>query len=156
MKPNDQDRQIIELLNQNARMHSSKISQATGIPERTVRYRMNKLLADGTIKPVAVVDPERFGYTMIVDISCQVDMALRETVLESLIGLSEITYLAFSTGEQDLNIQARFKNSTEMHEFITNRLYHIPGLLRTKTELVASILKETNQWLPPHNDYVDG
>jgi Lrp/AsnC family transcriptional regulator for asnA, asnC and gidA len=156
VKPTSQDRQIIELLNQNARMHSSKISQATGIPERTVRYRINKLLAEGIIRPVAVVEPEHFGYTMIVDIYCQVDMALRETVLKSLIGLSEITYLAYSTGDHDLNIQARFKSSAEMHEFISDRLAHIPGLLRTRTELVASILKETNRWLPPEEAYVPG
>lgn len=143
------DRQIVELLNQDARMPSSRIAQLLGIPERTVRQRIKKMISNGVIKAVAVVNPLAFGYNMIVDISCQVDLAHRDQVLTSLSLIPEISYIAFSTGDQDIILQARFKSSADMHEFITNRLYQIPGMERTHTVLVPSIIKNAYQWLPP-------
>lgn len=143
------DRQIIELLNQDARMPSSQVAHLTGIPERTVRQRIRKMISSGVIKTVAIVNPSAFDYTMVVDISCQVDLAQREQVISSLNHIPEISYIAYSTGDQDIVLQARFKSSADMHDFITHRLYQIPGMERTHTVLVPSIIKDASQWLPP-------
>lgn len=143
------DRQIIEILQKDARQPSSSIAASIGQPERTVRQRIRKLVDNGVIRPVAVVNPEAFDYGMVVDIFCQVDISLRDQVLSAISRLPEITYTAFTTGDQDIVLQARFKSSADMHEFITHRLYQIPGMGRTHTVLVPAILKETYQWLPP-------
>jgi Lrp/AsnC family transcriptional regulator, regulator for asnA, asnC and gidA len=149
MKHSLLDRQIIECLNQDARMPSSRIAHLTGKPERTVRQRINKMVSSGVIKPVVVVDPAAFDYNMVVDIFCQVDPANIDQVLSSLSLIPEISYIAFSTGDQDIVLQARFTSSAEMNAFITHRLYQIPGMKRTHTVLVLSVIKESYQWLPP-------
>jgi Lrp/AsnC family transcriptional regulator for asnA, asnC and gidA len=143
------DQEIIRLLNRDARLSSSSIARLTGASERTVRHRMNRLLSEGVLRPVAVVDPGAFGYTMAVDIFCQVDMAQRDEVLRCLCGLPEVYTIAFSTGEADINLQALFRGSAEMHDFITHRLYQIPGILRTRVELAPTIIKSGYEWLPP-------
>jgi Lrp/AsnC family transcriptional regulator for asnA, asnC and gidA len=143
------DQEIIRLLNQDARLSSSSISRHTGASERTVRHRMSRLLSEGVLRPVAIVDPRAFGYTMAVDIFCQVDMAQRDQVLRCLCSLPEVYSIAFSTGEADINLQALFRGSAEMHDFITNRLYQIPGILRTRVELAPTVVKSSYQWLPP-------
>jgi Lrp/AsnC family transcriptional regulator for asnA, asnC and gidA len=143
------DRQIIEVLQQDARMPSSRVAQLTGYPERTVRQRIKRMITSGVIKPVVVVNPDAFNYSMVVDIFCQVDPTQRDQVLSALNLIPEISYLAFSTGDQDIVVQARFKSSADMHDFITHRLYQIPGMGRTHTVLVPSIIKDATQWLPP-------
>lgn len=149
MKLSSLDQEIIKLLNRDARLSSSSISRATGASERTVRHRMNRLLAEGVLHPIAIVNPAVFGYTIAVDIYCQVDMAQREQVLHALCRLPEVSAIAISTGEADINLQALFHTSAEMHEFITDRLYQIPGILRTRVELAPTVIKSSYEWLPP-------
>jgi len=143
------DYQIIKLLNQDARMSSAQISRLLRTPERTVRLHVNQLIEKGIVKPVAVVNAPHFGYDLVVDIFCEVEITQREVVLNALKKMPEISYIAFSTGDQDLSIQALFKNSASMHDFITRKLYQVPGIRRTRTVLVPQILKDTYQWLPP-------
>jgi len=147
------DRQIIILLNQDARLPSAQIALRLGVSERTVRNRISRLIQEGVIRPVAVVNPSTFGYDLVVDIFCDVDMAQRDSVIKALAEMPEISYIAASTGDQDLSIQALFKNSTDMHAFITTRLYQVDGIRRTRTVLVPSIVKDTYQWLPVEEDF---
>ncbi|HSF82000.1 MAG TPA: Lrp/AsnC family transcriptional regulator [Anaerolineales bacterium] len=149
MKLTSLDHQIIKLLNQDARISSARISRLLGIPERTIRLKVNQLIDHEIIKPVAVVNAAHFGYDLVVDIFCEVEITQRDSVLNALKKMPEISYIAFSTGEQDLSIQALFKSSASMHEFITHKLHQIPGIRRTRTVLVPQILKDTYQWLPP-------
>jgi Lrp/AsnC family transcriptional regulator, regulator for asnA, asnC and gidA len=149
------DQAIIQRLNQNARLTSSEIARALQVAERTVRHRMNRLITAGVINPVAVVNPAAFGYTLVVDIFCEVDVAAQIEITEAIAALPEVSYLAYFTGDQDISFQALFKNSEEMHYFITNRLHQIPGIRRTRTVLVPRIVKDTYQWLPPDEEFTE-
>jgi Lrp/AsnC family transcriptional regulator for asnA, asnC and gidA len=150
------DRKILILLNQDARRPSSQIAHSLGISERTVRNRIKRLVAEGVITPIGVVNPSVFGYSMVVDIFCQVEIAQRDQVLDTLAHIPEIAYIAFSSGDEDIILRALFKNSNDMNEFLTDRLYQISGLKRTHTVLVPSIIKEVYQWMPPAEDFEPG
>lgn len=155
-KLTDLDGKIIHLLHADARLSSATVARAVGVAERTVRYRINRLLADGMIKPVGVVNPALFGYTLRADIFCEVDLAQWERVIDTISAMPEVSYMAFSTGDQDISIQALFKSSEEMHLFITEKLYAIPGVRRTRTVLVPRVVKDTHQWLPPAASFTAG
>ena len=141
------------ILNQDARMSSAEIGRQLGLTERTVRNRINKLIDEGIVRLVAVVNPLYFGYDLVADIYCEVEVPQREAVIHALSQMPEVSYIAVSTGDQDISVQALFKNSTDMHDFITTRLYSVPGIRRTKTVLVPHIVKDTHQWIPPIEDF---
>jgi Lrp/AsnC family transcriptional regulator for asnA, asnC and gidA len=111
------------------------------------------LINEGIIKLVAIVNPLDFGYDLIVDILCEVEVLQREAVIEALAQIPEISYIAVSTGDQDLSLRALFKNSTDMNEFITTQLYRVPGIRRSRTVLVPRIVKDTHQWIPLVEDF---
>jgi DNA-binding Lrp family transcriptional regulator len=67
--------------------------------------------------------------------------------------MPNITYVALSTGDQDISLQAIFKDSNEMNDFITHELHQVPGMRRTRTVLIPRILKDTHQWLPLDSDF---
>ena len=150
------DRQIIQILNQDARAASAEIARQVGIPERTVHNRLHRLLEGGFIKAVAVVNPRAFGYALAVDIFCTVDLGRMEEATEALRAMPEISYIAISTGDQDLSIQALFKSIEEMQDFITQKMHQVPGMQRTRTVLIPRIVKDTHQWLPPEESFNEG
>jgi len=89
-----------------------------------------------------------------VDIFCEVEVNMREQVVNAIKPLPEVSYMAFSTGDQDISFQALFKNTEDMHKFITQRIYAIPGIRRTRAVLVPRIVKDTYQWLPPEEAFI--
>ncbi len=143
------DRQIMQILNQDARTASSEIARQVGIPERTVHNRIHRLQDGGYMQAVAVVNPKAFGYTLAVDIFCEIELGQMAQATETLAAMPEISYIAISTGDQDLSIQALFKDIEEMQEFITGKLHQVPGMRRTRTVLIPRIVKDTYHWLPP-------
>lgn len=152
----DLDRQIIQYLNQDARLSSAEIARQLDVPERTVRYRINRLIDDDVIRPVAVVNPAAFGYTLMIDVFCEVDAGLQSEIVATIQAMPEVSYIAFATGDQDISFQAMFKSSDEMHQFITERLRHIPGMGRTRTVLVPRIVRDTYRWFPPVESFGTG
>jgi Lrp/AsnC family transcriptional regulator for asnA, asnC and gidA len=144
------DRRIIEVLNQDARQSSASIARQVGIPERTVHNRIKRLVEANIMKTVAVVNPRAFGYQMAVDIFCELDVGFYPQAMEELLKMPEISYIAISTGDQDVSLQAIFRNSDEMQDFITHKLHQVPGMRRTRTVLIPRILKDTYEWLPPN------
>jgi Lrp/AsnC family transcriptional regulator for asnA, asnC and gidA len=147
------DKAIIECLNKDARASSAEIARELAIAERTVRYRIQRLTDQNVIRPITVVIPASFGYNLAVDIFCEVDLEYQNQTIDALLNLPEVTYVAISTGDQDIILQAIFKNSDEVHDFITHKLHQVPGMRRTRTVLVPRILKDTYQWLPPDDAY---
>jgi Lrp/AsnC family transcriptional regulator for asnA, asnC and gidA len=150
---NQLDRALIELLNQDARLSSAEIARRLGVPERTVNYRIRRLKELNVIQPVAVVNPTVFGYSLAVDIFCELDVGFQSQAIEAILNLPEVCYVAITTGDQDLSLQAIFKNGDEMQEFVTHKLHQVPGMRRTRTVLIPRVLKDTYQWLPPQDSY---
>jgi Lrp/AsnC family transcriptional regulator for asnA, asnC and gidA len=143
------DKGIITLLNRDARTSSASLARILGVPERTVNNRIKRLTAANIIQSVAVINPAAFGYTMTVQVFCDIEVGYQDQVVEAIMQLPEVDYLAISTGDQDLSVRAHFRDSEQMQEFITKKLHQIPGMRRTRTALIPRILKDAHQWLPP-------
>ena len=148
------DRQILQILNQDARTPSSEIARRVAIPERTVHNRIHRLQEGGYVQAIAVVNPRAFGYTLAVDIFCEIELGQMFQAAEMLAAMPEISYIAISTGDQDLSIQALFKDIDEMQDFITHKLHQVPGMRRTRTVLIPRIVKDTYHWLPPEECFL--
>ncbi len=152
-QPTNLDHQIVISLNQDARLSSAEIARQLDVPERTVRYRIARLIEEDMIRPVAVVNPAAFGYNLVIDVFCEIDTARQTEIVTLLQAMPEVSYIAFATGDQDISFQAFFKSSEAMHHFITERLRQIPGIGRTRTVLVPRIVKDTHSWLPVAEDF---
>ena len=150
---NSLDLAILTHLNQNARLSSAAIARQTGVSERTIHNRINRLIESNAIQPIALVNPAAFGYTLAIDIFCELEVGHQDQALQALLELPEISYIAISTGDQDLSLQALFKDSEAMHEFITHKLHQVPGMRRTRTVLIPRIIKESSRWLPPEDAF---
>jgi Lrp/AsnC family transcriptional regulator for asnA, asnC and gidA len=147
------DRIILALLNQNARLSSATVARQVGVSERTVSNRIKRLVALDAIQPTAVVDPLVFGYTLAVDIFCELEVGHQEQAIQALLKFPEVSYIAISTGDHDLNLRALFKDSDAMQAFITHKLHQLPGMRRARPVLIPRIIKDSHQWLPPDDSF---
>jgi DNA-binding Lrp family transcriptional regulator len=147
------DYQIITALNKNARLPASEIARTTGANERTIRKRIDRLVSGGFIRLAAIVDPVKFGYVTAADIFLEVDPSVEENVLGELMVMTEVTYIAFGQGTNEVSIEARFKDNDLLREFIRNRLAHLVGVTVTRYTLVPRILRNIDEWLPALEDF---
>ncbi len=147
------DYHIIQALHKDARATASEIARVTGANERTIRKRIDRLVEEGAIRLTAILNPATFGYVTAADIFLEVDPDLEEQVLESLMAMPEVTYVAFGQGTNDISIEARFKDNDQLREFIRRTLANLPGVTVTRHTLVPRILRNIDEWMPTLEDF---
>ncbi len=145
----DTDRAIIRTLQQDARMSYAEVSRATGIPESTVRRRMDRLQERGVIEFAMLADPSRLGYDVRVMIGLRVELSQVEQIAETLRGMKEVEFAAFLTGNFDIMIQIVVRSQDALVRFLTRRLARIPGIRSVDTFLMPHIIKRTSEWILP-------
>ena len=143
------DRAIIRLLQQNARISYAELSRATGIPESTVRRRMDRLQQRGVIEFAMLADPSRLGYDLRAMIGLKVELRQLEEIGRTLRGMNEVTFAAFLTGNFDIIIQVVVRSQEALVEFLTQRLSPIGGVRSTETFVMPYIIKPTTAWVLP-------
>lgn len=147
------DYRIMQQLRENSRASASDISRIVNANERTVRKRIDRLVDLGAVRLTAVVDPKAFGYGISVDIFLEIAEKQEQKILDSLMAMPQITYLAYGETTNTISIEARFKTIEEMHEFLRKKLPAIPGVLVTGHALVPGILRNIDEWMPPPEDF---
>lgn len=146
------DRKIIDCLLTDGRMSSTEIARRLGpVSERTVRYRIDRLVDRGVIQIGAIVNPRAVGYSVTADIWIEVAPDRLRDVADSLAQLPEVSYVAYSTGERDLSVQAYARDNEDLHAFVSDVVGRIPGVTRTSTMLVPLKVKDVHQWRVPEN-----
>src|SRR4051812_25565778 len=143
------DRTIIRLLQQNARISYAELSRATGIPESTVRRRMERLQQRGIIEFAMLADPSKLGYDIRAMIGLRVELTRLNEIADTLRSLNEVTFAAFLTGSFDVMIQVVVQSQEALVEFLTQRVARIEGVRSTETFVMPWIIKPVTSWILP-------
>jgi len=148
------DYQIIQELHRDARISASVIARKLGANERTIRKRIDRLVEQKVIRIVAIINPPSLDYVTAVDIFLEAEQTLEDKIIQQLLEIPEITYLAYGQGSRDLSIQARFKDNDQMREFLRRVIPSIPGTKLTGYTLVPRILRNIDEWMPPQDEFL--
>ena len=145
------DRQIIDLLMEDGRMQSAEIARRLqgAVTERAVRYRIQRLSNNGTIKVSAIVNPIRLGFRVIADVFVEVEPGYIDTVAQRLADHENVSYVAYSMGERDISVQIVTRNNDEVFSFATEFISKLPGVRKTVTYIVPTKIKDSYQWHIP-------
>ncbi len=111
------DKQILNLLQENARMKNSEIAQRLGKPTSTIYERIKKLEKEGIIKGYkAVIDYEKVGYKIVGFILGEpkytedLDWVEVGKKLARIPGVQEVYFL---TGQDDYLLKLRARDSDD-------------------------------------------
>jgi Lrp/AsnC family transcriptional regulator, regulator for asnA, asnC and gidA len=141
---------IINMLAEDGRMSCSQIAKKMGsITERSVRYRIDRLVADGIIEICAKVNSEKVGYPVCADAFIEVESASIEKVAKELAKYECVCYVACSVGNLDISIQIFAKDNASVFQFMTEIVGKMPGVIKTKISILPIQLKEAYNWRIP-------
>lgn len=139
----DHDKKIIELLRGNSRLSYKEIAKKVGVAISTVHNTIKHLQDNGTIKNFSIkLDSKKLGFDVTVLIGVQVAQGHISEVENKLKENINVCQIFAVTGENDLIIIAKFKNTSDLDAFTRNFLQKIEGVQRTNTSLVLETLKE--------------
>jgi len=153
------DIDIVNLLLEDGRRSATEIARQIGdISERTVRYRIDRMVEEGIIRVSAIVSPQAFGLDTYADIWMEVESDQILEVAKKMAENENVTYVASSLGEADVSIQLVAKDTAEVYRFVTEVVRKVPGVRKTVTSIVPNILKDIYQWRIPNSvvENVDG
>ncbi len=137
----DLDFAILSCLQKDGRMSFTVIADKLKVSIGTVRSRFNKLIDDGTINIIGRVDPDKVGFHSYAHIAVYVRPAtLKEHVVEELLKMPEVSFLAGTSGEYDLEVDVMCRDNDHLIEFI-NEISKVDGVNQTKTTLYFKVYK---------------
>lgn len=141
------DRAIVEHLMLDGRMSAADIARdVKGVSDRTVSSRIDRLIQRGVMRIVPRVYPEFLGYSISADLSIQTESKLLVQVAEALVELEEVSYVAIIAGDRDITITVHVANVLELQHFLTEKVLGIPGVERSRTQIITQILKDDDRW----------
>lgn len=148
------DRILIRLLQQNARVSFAELSRVTGIPESTVRRRVERLQERGIIRFAMIADADQLGYEISAMIGLRIDLAQLQTIGDLLTEMSEVVFASFLTGSFDIMIQVVVESQDALVNLLTD-LARIEGVRTSETFLMPRILKPLTAWVIPEPEEAD-
>lgn len=146
------DRAIIRLLQQNSRASYAELSRKTGIPESTIRRRMERLQEIGVIEFSMVADPAKLGYQLRAIIGIKLDVRELEPIASTISNMEEVAFAAFVTGSFDIVVHVVVEHQEGLVQLL-QRLAGITGVRSTETFVMPWIIKPTTAWVLPQTEY---
>jgi DNA-binding Lrp family transcriptional regulator len=137
------DRQIVALLQENARRSFQDIGGHVALSAPAVKRRVDRLEEDGVITGYsAAIDPEKFGWHThaFVGLYCEGRMAAGE-ILGAVKGHPEVVGAYTVAGEASAILHVRAQDTKHL-EGALERIRDVKGVLRTQTQVVLSTLIE--------------
>lgn len=92
------DRDILALLQEDARLPNRAIAVRVGSSEPTVRRRIDRMIEDGLIKIVAVASPFALGHTVMAILGLQIDRSYQSQIEEALRAIPEVRFVGLTLG----------------------------------------------------------
>ncbi len=135
------DFKVLSCLQKDGRMSLTVMAAALKVSIGTVRTRLNRLLEDGTMSIIGRVDPEKVGFGCYAQIAVFVRPAtLKETIAKKISKLAEVSFLAMTSGEQDLEVDVMCRDNNHLVEFV-DRISKVEGVNQTKTTIYFKVYK---------------
>jgi Lrp/AsnC family transcriptional regulator, regulator for asnA, asnC and gidA len=140
------DRQLITLLQEDARPTNRDIAARLSSSEPTIRRRIDRLTAAGVIKIVAVASPFALGFPVMAILGLQIDRTRQKAIESALTAMAEVRFLGLTLGSYDAIIEVWFHSNDELLDFLTHRLSQIQGIQRIEAWQVLKLSKYDYDW----------
>lgn len=139
----DLDQRLVSVLRHDGRRSISDLALELGVSRATVRARIERLEASGTIlgytvvlRADAVALPVR-GLTMV-----EVEGRMLDRVIDALVGFPEIGALHTTNGRWDLVVELSAQSLTDL-DAVLRRLRLVPGITGSETTLLLATPRST-------------
>lgn len=145
MKFDSIDKQILSILQQDARITNVQLAKKIGISPPAMLERVKRLENNGIIKRyVAIVDPSKVskGIFALVSVSLSAhQLSSIDLFTKQIKKLDEVLECYHVAGEEDFILKIAVSSIEEYENFILSKLTKINGVSRVNTKFVLSTVK---------------
>ncbi len=143
----DKDKEILSILENDARIPTSDLATMVALPEAEVIRRMKELERKGVIKKYkAVVDWEKAGeekVTAVIDVKVTPERGKGyDSVAERVANFPEVRTVYLVSGEYDLAVVVEAKTMKEVSLFVAEKLAPLERVHGTNTHFMLKKYKE--------------
>lgn len=146
MKLDEKDYNVLDILKENSKLTTHKISKKINIPITTIHNRIKKLEKLGIIKNYTInldykkLDLGIAGYILVNVIYTlpSGEKVKQENVAQQIKKLKGVEEINIVTGGTDIIIKIRVKDVDELNDFVTKKLRMIKGVDKTQTMIILS------------------
>lgn len=131
------DRLIVTALRADGRLSMRALAERLHISRAGAYTRVQRLERAGVITGyAATVDPARVGYDVAAYVYLKVDQHSWQELSRQILELPEVEHGALVSGEHDIVLLVRARDTAELRNLVLTRLQAIPEVLATRTELI--------------------
>ena len=143
MRPlDDKDREIISYLQYDGRMPYTDIAAEMGFSEGAVRRRVKRLINDGVLQIVGIVDPQFLDWQAAGMIGVSVQAGQIDAAAQQICDRHTRTVRQ----RLDLFIEVYCRDREHFVSFLSDKLQKVPGVERTETFMILKMYKLSYRW----------
>ncbi len=139
----DLDRKLIAELQQDAYRTHASLARMLGVSKTTITRRIQRLLNNGTLRIIGVLNASKIGLNTSALIGLNVNLRESEKIIDKLMGKPQVHLLALVTGRYDVVIGVTVASTAELAQFVTKDVAGIDGVNSSETLFALEIKKQT-------------
>jgi len=141
---NEIDKQILNIIQQDARISNAEIARQVGLAPSAVLERIKKLEERGVIKGFETkLDAAQLDFGLTAFVAVRTNDCGIETD-KFLSAIPEVLEVHDVAGDDSYLLKVRVKNTEDLARLLRERLKNVPNIASTKTTIVLQTIKETN------------
>ena len=145
MELDDTDREILRLLQADARTPFSEIARRIDMSSATVHDRVGRMEDAGVIEGYhASVNAKAIGYGVSALVGLRVEQGREEDALERLRDIEGVREIHLTTGEWDVMLRVVAENTDPLRELMFERVANMDGFSRSQTMIILGTDYETD------------
>lgn len=139
---NEIDRQILNIIQKDARISNAEIARQVGLAPSAVLERVRKLEERGVIRGYATqIDASAVGYGLTAFVFVKTSFC--GSIGGVLAAIPEVLEVHDIAGEDCYLLKVRAENTEQLGKFFRERLKNLPEIHSTRTTIVLQTIKET-------------
>ncbi len=138
------DRQILDILQQDARTPNAEIARRVGMAPSATHERLRKLEERGVITGYGVhLQPETVGLGLLAFVHVRADEGIKAAGTErALASIPEVEELHHVAGEDCFLLKVRASDTADLARLLRERIGEIPAVRSTRTTIVLATVKD--------------
>lgn len=140
---NDIDNQILNIIQQSARIANAEIARQVGLAPSAVLERIKKLEERGIIRGYAAdIDAAQIGFGLTAFIFVRTKDCSDEAD-KLLAAIPEVLEVHDVAGDEDYLLKVCAKDTEDLARILREKLKNVPNVISTRTTVVLRTIKET-------------
>ena len=135
------DRQLIELLMQDARRSSEALAAQLDVSSSTVRRRMKRLTDEGIVHIVALPQPDKIGLFVEAIMTINVSHERIHSVVQVLREYPQVRWAAVTSGRFDIIAHVWLDSTEQLYRFIEDKVRGLEGVTGSETFICLHVEK---------------